>query len=378
MSQQLIPPVNRYTGSYTEDTEGDGVRLNAFDHEDADIAFDPLSANRRFSGTADLAVLGTLVFAGPTRETISVMVPDCLMPLENNTVRVDLRHHVGLSLGAAVEMTNWSPEDHLDRALCPASLSDTLGLQRREYWAELNPILKRWKSVNKSNCPDCQKFIQINMGRHIRLKHTTYMCFWRCPVVSCSLWFTAELNAKDHIEGIHKFKESEGISFYECLRRHGIEWFGSRKFFEQRKETNPGLVDGYGAGAPIWPGITKFLRYYEQPGVRSFETVLQGGGRRFADGVRPFTSDVDPAQVATRADERGGGWLRRRVFGRQFDAAVAASRHTRGDISGGGIYGSRDAGRCFRRGHSSSGDASESPPTASRGRSIRGLHTTTY
>ena len=163
MSQQLIPPVNRYTGSYTEDTEGDGVRLNAFNHEDADVAFDPLSANRRFSGT--------LVFAGPTRETISVMVPDCLMPPENNTVRVDLRHHVGLSLGPAVEMTNWSPEDHLDRALCPASLSDTLGLQRREYWAELNPILKRWKSVNKSNCPDCQKFIQINMGRHIRLKH---------------------------------------------------------------------------------------------------------------------------------------------------------------------------------------------------------------
>ena len=241
MSQQLLPPRNKYTGSFTEDIDGDGVRLNAFNHEDADIAFDPLSANRRFSGTADLAVLGTLVFAGPTRETISVMVPDCLIPPENDTVRVDLRHHVSLSLGPAVDMTNWSPEDHLERALCPATLSDTLGLQRREYWEELNPILKQWKSVNKSNCPDCQKFIQINMGRHIRLKHTTYMCFWRCPVVSCSLWFTAELNAKDHIEGIHKFKEGKGISFYECLRRHGIEWFGSRKFFEQRKETNQAL-----------------------------------------------------------------------------------------------------------------------------------------
>ena len=241
MSQQFLPPVNKYTGSYMEDTEGDGVRLNAFEHEDADIAFDPLSANRRFSGTADLAVLGTLVFAGPTRETISVMVPDCLVPPENNTVRVDLRHHVGLSLGPAVDMTNWSPEDHLERALCPASLADTLGLQRREYWDELNPILKRWKSVNDSNCPDCQKFIKINMGRHIRLKHSTYMCFWRCPVVSCSLWFTAELNAKDHIEGIHKFKEGHGISFYECLRRHGIEWFGSRKFVEQRKETNQAI-----------------------------------------------------------------------------------------------------------------------------------------
>ena len=54
--------------------------------------------------------------------------------------------------------------------------------------------------------------------------------------MSCSLWFTAELNAKDHIEGIHKFKEGEGTSFYECLRRHG-----SRRFFEQRKETNQAL-----------------------------------------------------------------------------------------------------------------------------------------
>ena len=222
MSQQFLPPGNKYTGSFTEDTEGDGVRLNAFNHEDADVVGkSSFLGHRRLGGV------------GPTRETISVMVHDCLMPPENDTVRVDLRHHVGLSLGPAVDMTNWSPEDHLERALCPASLSDTLGLQRREYWEELNPILKRWKSVNKSSCPDCQKFIQVNMGRHIRLKHTTYMCFWRCPVVSCSLWFTAELNAKDHIEGIHKFKEGEGTSFYECLRRHGIEWFGSRRFFEQ-------------------------------------------------------------------------------------------------------------------------------------------------
>ena len=241
MSQQPLPPVNNYTGSFTEDIDGDGVRLNAFGHEDADIAFDPLSANRRFTGTADLAVLGTLVFAGPTRETISVMVPDCLIPPVDGAVRVDLRHHVGLSLGPAVNMTNWAPEDHLQRALCPASLADTLGLQRRTYWDELNPILKQWKSVNNSACPDCQQFIKVNMGRHIRLKHTNYMCFWRCPVISCSLWFTAELNAKDHIEGVHKFQEGHGTSFYECLRRYGIEWFGSRSFFDQRRATNQAI-----------------------------------------------------------------------------------------------------------------------------------------
>ena len=96
-------------------------------------------------------------------------------------VRVDLRHHVGLSLGPAVDMTCWSPEEHLDRALCPGPLLDTLELQRRDFWSELNPILKQWKCVNGSKCPDCGELIKINMGRHIRLKHTTYQCFWRCP-----------------------------------------------------------------------------------------------------------------------------------------------------------------------------------------------------
>ena len=96
MSRQSLPPVNQYTGSYTEDVDGDGVRLNAFGHDDASIAYDPLSANRRFPGAADLAVLGTLVFAGPTCHSISVMVPDCLMPPVDNMVRIDLRHHVGV------------------------------------------------------------------------------------------------------------------------------------------------------------------------------------------------------------------------------------------------------------------------------------------
>ena len=196
MSQQYSPPVNQYTGSCTEDADGDGVRMNAFGHDDADVSLDPLSANRRFAGTADLAVLGTLVFAGPTRESIDVMVPECIVPPVSGAVRVDLRHHVSLSLGPALDMANWVPEPNMEKALCPASLADTLALQRRDYWDELNPILKKWKSVNNSNCPECDQFIKVNMGRHIRLTHSTYVCFWRCPVMSCSLWFMSELKRR--------------------------------------------------------------------------------------------------------------------------------------------------------------------------------------
>ena len=216
--------------------------MNAFGHNDANISFDPLSANRRFSGTADLAVLGTLVFAGPTRESIDVMVPDCIVPPESGSVRVDLRDHVSLSLGPALDMAHWVPEPNMEKALCPSSLADTLGLQRRQYWEELNPILKKWKSVNNSRCPECDRLIKVNMGRHIRLMCTTYVCFWRCPVMSCTLWFTSELNAKDHIEGVHKFQEGHGTSFYECLRQYGIKWFGSRTFFETRRQMDLALA----------------------------------------------------------------------------------------------------------------------------------------
>ena len=63
MSQQPTPPVNKYTGSYTEDADGDGIRMNAFDHEDADIAFNPLRPEtpcQSLSGTGGKYVkLGT-------------------------------------------------------------------------------------------------------------------------------------------------------------------------------------------------------------------------------------------------------------------------------------------------------------------------------
>ena len=178
MSRPIVTPVDKqYTGSYTEDAGGDGLRMNAYNHEDVDVSFDPLSANRRFPGTEELAVLGTLVFTGPTRESIDVMVPDCLLPPVGGDVRIDLRHHVSLSLGPAVDMGNWMPETHLEQALCPASLAKTLGLQRREYWEELNPILTKWRSINDTLCPECARLIQVNMARHLRLMHTTYVCF---------------------------------------------------------------------------------------------------------------------------------------------------------------------------------------------------------
>ena len=81
MSRLIDSPVHaNRTGPYLEDAGGDRLHINAFNHDDVDVAFDPLSTNHRFSGTDDLAVLGILIFGGPTRDSIDVMIPDCLLP----------------------------------------------------------------------------------------------------------------------------------------------------------------------------------------------------------------------------------------------------------------------------------------------------------
>ena len=73
MSQESTP-------AFAEAIDDHQVALSSFGHLDRDFAFDPLSTNRRLPGHADMPVLGTVVLAGPTPDTIHVMIPDCLLP----------------------------------------------------------------------------------------------------------------------------------------------------------------------------------------------------------------------------------------------------------------------------------------------------------
>ena len=108
---------------------------------------------------------------------------------------------------------------------------------------------KKIEDVKSWPVPDCLKSVRQFLGfvgyyRRFIPKFAdiaTPLVYLTGKDVPFVLWFTAELNAKDHIEGIHKFKEGHGTSFYECLRRHGMEWFGSRTFFDQRKSTNQAI-----------------------------------------------------------------------------------------------------------------------------------------
>ena len=162
-------------------------------------------------------------------------------PTVNADSPVVLQHAVGLSLGPAVDLSSSLPSPDLDRALCRNSVLPTLTRRRRSYWAEVNPILRRWQHVNDAKCPVCDGLIRVNMYRHLRLSHTTCQCFWRCPVPNCPTWFASELYGKDHLEEVHKFSEGRGYSYCECLRRFGLEWFGRRSFFDQRGTTGQAL-----------------------------------------------------------------------------------------------------------------------------------------
>ena len=73
MSQQFTPTL-------AESSDEHQVALSPFGQSDRDFAFDPFSNNRRLPDRADLPVLATVVSAGPTPDTIHVMVPDCLFP----------------------------------------------------------------------------------------------------------------------------------------------------------------------------------------------------------------------------------------------------------------------------------------------------------
>ena len=271
------------TPTFTGDTGRVHVALATFNHKDPDFVFDPLSTYWRLPSGIDFHMLGTVVIAGPTRDTIEVLVPDCIVPPEGPDIKIDLRHVVTLRLGPAVDMGhNLSPLD-LALALCPNSLAPTLGLHRWAYWEEVNPLLQEWTKVNNTKCPECDRLICVNMSRHLRLMHTAHMCYWRCPIPDCPLWFRSELNGKDHIERTHRFREWRGHSFYECLCEFGLEWFRSRTFFDQQKS----------ATQAIWMD----LALARQSGQELRNTYTITGSPDFAPLRRFFRSAVIQLQL---------------------------------------------------------------------------------
>ena len=215
--------------------------IRPYNHGDPDMARDPLSTNRRLFDTGEIELFGSMVVARPTTDVIYVLVPDNTTCSADEIAPADLQHVIGIRLGAPENLGSNLPREDLHLSLCENSLRPTLIADRRVYWAEITPLLQRWQSVNNTACPHCHRLIRVNMSRHLRATHTDNQCFWRCPVSTCYVWFSSELNGKDHLERIHGFREGQGCSFYECLRRFGMEWFGKRSYFDQREQSSQAM-----------------------------------------------------------------------------------------------------------------------------------------
>ena len=218
----MLQPTTDAKPTFKDDRGYTYCTLEVFQSDDPDLAWDPLSTNRRLQETADLENDRGRSYAGTDLHFDSglPLVLDAESP-------ADLQHVMGLRLGSAENLSSTLPTEGLHLALCDKSLRPTLNLRRNDYWSEVSPILRKWQSVNDASCPHCHR-IRVNMSLHLRAAHTECQCFWQCPVSSCPMWFSSELNGKDHLERIHYFKEGQGYSFYECLRQFGLEWFGRR------------------------------------------------------------------------------------------------------------------------------------------------------
>ena len=75
------------------------------------------------------------------------------------------------------------------------------------YQLELEHMRKecrdRFEGISSGACPTCEKFIQVNLGRHVALYHLDLAQLWRCPVGWCPVWKGTSQDCIDHMRRAH-------------------------------------------------------------------------------------------------------------------------------------------------------------------------------
>ena len=75
------------------------------------------------------------------------------------------------------------------------------------YQLELEHMRKecrdRFEGMTSGTCPTCEKFIQVNLGRHVALYHLDLAQLWRCPVGWCPVWKGTSQDCVDHMRRAH-------------------------------------------------------------------------------------------------------------------------------------------------------------------------------
>ena len=75
------------------------------------------------------------------------------------------------------------------------------------YQLELEQMRKecrdRFEGISSGACPTCEKFIQVNLGRHVAMFHLDLAQLWRCPVGWCPVWKGTSQDCIDHMRKVH-------------------------------------------------------------------------------------------------------------------------------------------------------------------------------
>ena len=75
------------------------------------------------------------------------------------------------------------------------------------YQLELEQMRKvcrdRFGPAASGMCPTCDKYIQVNLGKHVALYHLDLAQLWRCPVDWCPVWKGTSQDCVDHMRRAH-------------------------------------------------------------------------------------------------------------------------------------------------------------------------------
>ena len=61
----------------------------------------------------------------------------------------------------------------------------------------------RFGPAASGTCPTCEKYIQVNLGKHVALYHLDLAQLWRCPVAWCPVWKGTSQDCVDHMRRAH-------------------------------------------------------------------------------------------------------------------------------------------------------------------------------
>ena len=75
------------------------------------------------------------------------------------------------------------------------------------YQLELEQMRKvcrdRFGPAASCPCPTCDKYIKVNLGKHVTLYHLDLAQLWRCPVPWCPVWKVTSQDCVDHMRRAH-------------------------------------------------------------------------------------------------------------------------------------------------------------------------------